>query len=55
MLGIGAPTSVETGMMLTARIQGDARPLLTTFVDDSGVEVVPFVIGIRRGPQRQLC
>jgi ribonuclease VapC len=42
VVGIGAPTLVETGMVLTARIQGDARALLTTFVDDFGVEVVPF-------------
>ena len=42
VLGIGAPTLVETGMVLTARIQGDARALLTTFLDDFDVEVVPF-------------
>ena len=41
-LAIGAPTLVETGIVLTARIGADARALLAQFVTELGVIVVPF-------------
>jgi ribonuclease VapC len=39
---IGAPTLVEAGIVLTARMRLDARPLLTRFLQDFGIAVVPF-------------
>lgn len=40
---VGAPTLAETGVVLTARIGRDARTLLTAFVREAGITVVPFV------------
>lgn len=40
--GIGAPTLVEAGMVLSVRMRADARALLARFVSDFDVVVVPF-------------
>jgi len=42
-VGVGAPTLLETGIVLSARIRGDARPLLDRFVAEFGLVVIPFV------------
>ena len=41
--GIGAATLVESGLVLAARLGGDSRAFLRRFLDDLGVEVVPFL------------
>lgn len=41
-VAIGAPTLVEAGIVLTVRMRLDARPLLTRFLQDFGIAVVPF-------------
>lgn len=40
--GVGAPTLVEAGIVLSVRMRLDARPLLTRFLHDFGIVVVPF-------------
>jgi ribonuclease VapC len=40
--GIGAPTLVETGIVLSARMQGDARGLLARLLAEASIAVVPF-------------
>lgn len=40
--GIGAPTLVETGIVLSARLRRDARPLLARVLQEAGLTVVPF-------------
>ena len=40
--GVGAPTLVEAGIVLSVRMRLDARPLLTRFLHDFGIIVVPF-------------
>lgn len=40
--GIGAPTLAETAIVLSARLGRDARTLLSRFVDEASIEVVPF-------------
>jgi len=40
--GVGAPTLAETGLVLTARLKKDARPLLLRFLQETRLEVVPF-------------
>jgi ribonuclease VapC len=42
-LGIGAPTLLETGIVLTSRIRHDARPALDRFVAEFGIVPIPFV------------
>jgi ribonuclease VapC len=42
-LGIGAPTLLETGIVLTSRFRRDARPVLDRFVAEFGIVVIPFV------------
>ena len=42
ILGIGAPTLFETGMVLTGRLGGDGRATVSKFLADWGIEVVPF-------------
>lgn len=39
---IGAPTFVETAIVLSARLGRDARGLLSRFVDESGIEIIHF-------------
>jgi ribonuclease VapC len=41
-VGIGAPTLVETGIVLSARLGRDARGSLARFLAEGGVAVVPF-------------
>jgi ribonuclease VapC len=42
VVGIGAPTVLETAMVLTSRIGLEARTLLARFLDEAGAEVIPF-------------
>jgi ribonuclease VapC len=42
VVGVGAPTLLETGLVLTTRIRRDARPLLDRFVAEFGLVVIPF-------------
>lgn len=39
---VGAPTLVEAGIVISARLRVDARPLLIRFVQEFGIQVVPF-------------
>jgi len=41
-VGIGAPTLVECGVVLSARLERDGRGLLARFVDEAKMAVVPF-------------
>lgn len=40
--GVGAPTLVETGIVLVARVGVAGKTLLARFVQESGMRVVPF-------------
>jgi len=40
--GIGAPTVVETALVLSRRLGGDPVPLLTELLDEIDAEVIPF-------------
>ena len=41
-LAIGAPTLGEAGIVLSARLEIDARSLLGRFLEESGASVLPF-------------
>jgi ribonuclease VapC len=41
-VGVGAPTLVETALVLTARLGKNASPLLARFIQESHLAVVPF-------------
>lgn len=41
-VGVGAPTLVETALVLTARLGRNAGPLLARFIQESQLTVVPF-------------
>lgn len=41
-LGVGVPTLVETGIVLSARIGHDARGMLSRFVVEAGIATIPF-------------
>src|SRR5262245_45404795 len=41
-LAIGAPTVAETGIVLTARLGPSGLTLLARFVQEAGIEIVPF-------------
>lgn len=41
-VAVGAPTLAEAGIVLTARLRADARPLLARFVQECSIEVIPF-------------
>lgn len=41
-IGIGAPTLVECGLVLSARLGRDARGLLARFLEETGMVVIPF-------------
>lgn len=41
-LGVGAPTLAETGIVLAARLDAEARPVLAMLLDELGAVVVPF-------------
>jgi ribonuclease VapC len=40
--GIGAPTLVESGIVLNARLGQDLRGTLARFIEETGLAVVPF-------------
>jgi ribonuclease VapC len=40
--GVGTPTAVETGLVLTAALGRDATEPLLRFFEESGIEIVPF-------------
>jgi ribonuclease VapC len=40
--GAGAPTLVETGIVLTAKLGASGHSLLARFVKESGLEILPF-------------
>jgi ribonuclease VapC len=42
VVGIGAPTAVETGLVLTARLQRDATGVLLRFFEETGIQIIPF-------------
>ena len=42
-VAIGAPTLAETGAVLMARLGAQAPRLLRTLIDESDIDVVPFV------------
>ncbi len=42
VIGIGTPTLAECGIVLSARLQRDAAPLLERFLQEFGVEPIPF-------------
>jgi len=39
---VGAATAVETGIVLSARLNRDARPLLNGFLREAEAELIPF-------------
>jgi ribonuclease VapC len=41
-VGIGAPTLVECGIVLAARLGSDSRGLLIRFLREANVSVIPF-------------
>jgi ribonuclease VapC len=43
-LGIGAPTLVETAIVLSSRLRQDARGLLARLLHTAGIETIPFSI-----------
>lgn len=42
VVGIGAPTLVECGIVLSARMNTDARGLLSRFLSEINATVIPF-------------
>ena len=40
--GVGAPTLAETGLVLTARLGGNAGPMLSRIVHEFGLAIIPF-------------
>jgi len=40
--GIGAPILTETAIVLSARLETDARTLLARFLDEASIVVIPF-------------
>jgi ribonuclease VapC len=40
--GIGAPTLVECSLVLSARLNQDARGLLSRFLEEAKVTIIPF-------------
>ena len=40
--GIAAPTAAETGIVLTARLGATGRSLLTRFLTEASIDVLPF-------------
>jgi ribonuclease VapC len=41
-VGVGAPTVVETGILLSARVAADAKRLLSLFLVETEIVIVPF-------------
>ena len=55
-VGIGSPTLVECGIVLSARLNRDARGLLSRFMDEANVTIIPFAdahFGIALGAWRR--
>jgi ribonuclease VapC len=42
VIGVSAVTMVEVGIVLSARLQRDARGLLARFLDEVGIETIAF-------------
>lgn len=42
-VGIGAPTAVESSLVVAARLGPRARPLVAEFIREGGIDVVPFL------------
>jgi ribonuclease VapC len=42
LVGIGVPTLAETTIVLSARLKGDARGLLSRFLTEASVATIPF-------------
>jgi len=42
VVGIGAPTLVECGIVLSARLERDARGMLSRFLAENDVFIIPF-------------
>ena len=40
--GVGAPTLAESGLVLTVKMEKNARPLLVRFLDEASVTTIPF-------------
>ena len=40
--GVGAPTLAEAGLVLTAKLRKDARPLVARFIQEAALTVIPF-------------
>ena len=40
--GVGAPVLAETAIVMAARLRSDPRGLLERFLEECGVEVIPF-------------
>ena len=40
--GIGTPTLVECGIVLSARLGRDARGILSRFIEESDITIIPF-------------
>lgn len=41
-VGIGSPTMVEAGIVLSARLGSDARGLLARFLEEAAITPIPF-------------
>ena len=41
-MGIAAPTLAEAGIVLSARLKRDARPVLARFAQETGMVTLPF-------------
>jgi ribonuclease VapC len=41
--GVGTPTAVETGLVLTAALGRDATESLLRFFQESGIQILPFM------------
>jgi ribonuclease VapC len=42
MVGIGTPTLVEAGLVLSARLKSDVGPMLGQFLTEFAIQAVPF-------------
>jgi len=41
-IGVGAPTFVETAIVLSSKLRRDARPQLNEFLREAGAELIPL-------------
>lgn len=42
IVAVGAPTLVESALVLSHRLKRDARPLINAFVQEAELEIIPF-------------